>query len=132
MLLGITPDRAEPGLGYIEPGRSFGGPAEEGAFEVAAFVEKPMPDTAALMMCRGALWNSFVMVFRLDTMISLLRQRRSADYEAVRRLDRVAYESLAPWNFSRDFLTDIPDALLVLRVADVGWSDWGTDRKSVV
>ena len=60
-----------------------------------------------------------------DTMISLLR-RRSFDYEAVRRLDGAAYESLAPWNFSRDFLADIMDALMVLQVGDVGWSDWET------
>ena len=39
-----------------------------------------------------------------DTMISLLRRRRSFDYEAVRRLDGAAYESLAPWTFSRDFV----------------------------
>ena len=30
------------------------------------------------------------------------------------------------WNFSRDFLTHIPEALVVLQVCDVGWSDRGT------
>jgi hypothetical protein len=61
-----------------------------------------------------------------DTMISLLRRRRSFDYEAVRGLDGAAYESLAPWNFSPDFLADITGALMVLQVGDMGWSDWGT------
>ena len=60
-----------------------------------------------------------------DTMISLLPRWRSFDYEAVRRLDGAAYESLALWNFSRDFLADITEALMVRQVSDVGWSDWG-------
>lgn len=110
----------------IEPGRPLAAAGADGVFHVAAFVEKPSPDAAERLIRRGALWNSFVMVFRLDTMISLLRQRRSFDYEAVRQLDGAAYESLAPWNFSRDFLADIPEALGVLQVGDVGWSDWGT------
>ena len=37
-----------------------------------------------------------------------------------------AYASLPPWNFSHDFLTCIPEHLVVLRVEDVGWSDLGT------
>jgi hypothetical protein len=32
----------------------------------------------------------------------------------------------APWNFSSGLLARIPRDLLVLRVDDTGWSDWGT------
>jgi mannose-1-phosphate guanylyltransferase len=124
VLLGMTPDRVEPGLGYLEIGSPLSD--EEGVFHVAAFVEKPSPETAEGIIRRGGLWNSFVMLFRLETMISLLRRRRLFDYEALRGMDEAAYESLTPWNFSRDFLADIPEALLVLQVDDVGWSDWGT------
>jgi hypothetical protein len=66
------------------------------------------------------------MVFRLRTMLALLRRNRPADYEALRRHDAAAYGSLSPWNFSRDFLAHVPRELVVLRVGDVGWSDWGT------
>ena len=61
----------------------------------------------------------------LHTIMSLLRRRRPADH-ASHALDEAAYGSLNPWNFSRDFLAHVTDALLALRVDDVGWSDWGT------
>jgi hypothetical protein len=35
-----------------------------------------------------------------------------------------------PWNFSTEVLTHIPEHLVVLRVDDVHWSDWGT-RESI-
>jgi mannose-1-phosphate guanylyltransferase len=123
VLLGITPGHADPGLGYVELAAPLPGLA---AFGVAAFVEKPRPEAAEEIIRRGGLWNSFVMVFRLDTMLGLLQQQRPLDYELVRRLDTAAYEALVPWNFSRDFLADIPEALVALKVDDVGWSDWGT------
>ena len=37
-----------------------------------------------------------------------------------------AYERLASWNFSRDFLARVPEHLMVARADDLGWSDWGT------
>ena len=125
VLLGMTPDRVDATLGYVEPGRPIGRRIGH-AFHVSAFVEKPDAETAEGIIRRGGMWNSFVMVFRLDTMLSLLRHRRPSDYDLLQRMDEGAYASLAPWNFSRDFLAHIPEQLVVLRVADVGWSDWGT------
>ena len=37
-----------------------------------------------------------------------------------------AYAALPPWNFPSGFLACIPQHLLVVRVADSTWSDWGT------
>jgi len=37
-----------------------------------------------------------------------------------------AYDRLAAWNFSRDFLARVPQHLMVARADDLGWSDWGT------
>ncbi len=37
-----------------------------------------------------------------------------------------AYQSLAPWNLSRDFLARVAPHLMVVRADDLGWSDWGT------
>jgi len=37
-----------------------------------------------------------------------------------------AYAALRPWNFSRDFLTRIPEHLVAVRAAQLDWSDWGT------
>jgi mannose-1-phosphate guanylyltransferase len=126
VLLGMTPDRADPGLGYLELGRRLRGAGNAGVFRVAAFVEKPGVETAARIIRRGALWNTFVMLFRLETMIALLRRRRPSDCDALSQIAHADYASLPAWNFSRDFLAHVAEELLVLRVGDVGWSDWGT------
>jgi mannose-1-phosphate guanylyltransferase len=121
VLLGMLPDRVDLGLGYIEPGRPLRGSRADGVRHVVAFHEKPGAATADALIRRGGLWNSFVMVFRVDMMIALLRRSRSA-------LDIDDGESATPppWNFSRDFLAHVPAHLAVVRVEDVGWSDWGT------
>ena len=122
VLLGVTPDHAGSGFGYLDVGDALSGD-DEGVFRVLRFVEKPSAAAAARMIDRGSLWNSFVMLFRLETMLSLLRRWRPADFYAPGARDGAPP---APWNFSRDFLAHVPDALLALRVGDVGWSDWGT------
>jgi mannose-1-phosphate guanylyltransferase len=86
VLLGMTPDRPEPGLGYLGLGPPPAGAAGEDVFQVAAFVEKPSPEGAERLVRRGALWNSLVMLFRLETMLSLLRRSRPFYHEALGRL----------------------------------------------
>ncbi len=36
------------------------------------------------------------------------------------------YDRLQAWNFSHEFLSRIPEHLVVTRADDLGWSDWGT------
>jgi mannose-1-phosphate guanylyltransferase len=106
------------------------GPGE--AFRVVAFHEKPAPALAARVIARGGLWNSFVMVGRVARMIELLREVRAADVAALAAVPAepdalaAAYDRLAAWNFSHDFLARIPQHLMVARAGDLGWSDWGT------
>ena len=129
-LLGARPDCPESGYGYIAPGRPLVGPGE--AFRVVAFHEKPAPAQAARIMGRGGLWNSFVMVGRVARMLELVREVRPADVAALAAIPAepdalgAAYERLASWNFSRDFLARVPEHLMVARADDLGWSDWGT------
>lgn len=70
-ILGITPDRPEPGYGYvtIRPVDDVRCPS---TFGVQAFEEKPSPEAAARFVADGALWSSLVMVFRVDRMLELL------------------------------------------------------------
>jgi mannose-1-phosphate guanylyltransferase len=129
VLLGIVPDRPDPGMGYVVPGAPIA--ADAGAARrVLAFHEKPVD--AADLVRQGALWSSFVMVFAVDHMLELLRAIRPLD---VARLERssasprrlaLAYESVPRWSFSRDVLTRITPHLLVVPAAGLGWSDWGT------
>jgi len=129
-LLGVRPERAESEYGYIMPGRALG--ANGDTFAVRAFHEKPAAGVAAEMVRRGALWNSLVMVSRVRRVLDLLRALRPADVALLEDapLDLAAlatvYERLEAWNFSRVFLSRIPEELVVTRADGLGWSDWGT------
>jgi len=129
-LLGIRPTHPEPAFGYIEPGPPLvvRGLESRPPYQVAAFHEKPSIELAKQLQRRGALWNSFVMVFHPSRLLALLQQRRSADVEQLRGVIRsgAGYEGVPRWNFSADFLTQIAHHLLVVPVDGVSWSDWGT------
>ena len=71
-LLGVEPERPESGYGYIRRGAAVA----PGAFDVLSFHEKPTPALATRLSRHGALWNSFVMVFRVARMLELLRDAR--------------------------------------------------------
>lgn len=137
VLLGIRPDRPEPSYGYITPAQPFRSRCEAcPAFRVAAFREKPTADLARSLLTEGGLWNSFVMVFRLNRMIELLQYVAPKEFEHMwqssddpGKIGEV-YQTLTPWNFSSHVLARIPQHLLVLPVEDVHWSDWGT-RESI-
>ena len=96
--------------------------------EASNEAEKPPIELARHLHRRGALWNSFVMVFHPSRMLALLQQRRRADVERLRGVIRsgAGYAEVPAWNFSADFLTHIAHDLVVLPVDGVSWSDWGT------
>jgi len=134
VLLGIPPDRPEPGYGYVEPAQPLRMVGGEGAFHVGRFQEKPTLAGARSILARGGLWNSFVMVFRLPRMLALMHEVLPAEFEEMHSLPADAavaaarYRDLRPWNFSTAFLARIPEHLVVLRAEDVQWSDWGTQQ----
>ncbi len=68
-LLGITPHAAEPGYGWIEPGELVVRRAP--LFRVRRFWEKPRSDVAGELLRAGCMWNTFVIVARVSTLISL-------------------------------------------------------------
>jgi mannose-1-phosphate guanylyltransferase len=130
-LLGTTPEWADPGYGYILPGARVG----SDAFTVRAFSEKPQPAVAEKIIARGALWNCFVMVCRVDRLLALATALRPGDVaDLVMATDgggghtklAATYSHLVPWNFSHDVLAHVTPHLLVLRARGIGWSDWGT------
>jgi mannose-1-phosphate guanylyltransferase len=130
VLLGTRPEHTDGGYGYITPGQALG--PDIGTFAVVAFHEKPAAGVAAEMVRRGALWNSLVMVARVRRVVELLRALRPADVSLLEDtpLDLGAlasvYDRLQAWNFSHEFLSRIPEHLVVTRADDLGWSDWGT------
>lgn len=140
-LLGITPDRAEPGYGWIEPGEPVGGGDGRGPRHVRRFWEKPGAAEAERFRAQGWLWNSFVMVGRVSTLLALVRltvpdlYRSFAEISAAlgtvgefAALERL-YCGLPAVDFSRQVLTARPDRLAVLPVRGVDWNDLGDPER---
>jgi mannose-1-phosphate guanylyltransferase/mannose-6-phosphate isomerase len=75
VVLGIEPDRAETGYGYIRAA----GPVDSltGAMPVDRFVEKPDADTAARYLAEGGyFWNGGMFVLRASTWLAALEHYR--------------------------------------------------------
>jgi len=71
VVLGIRPNRAETGYGYIEAGGLFQGDA----LRVRRFTEKPNADTAAEFVAAGNyFWNSGMFLWSARTLADALRE----------------------------------------------------------
>lgn len=133
-LLGITPESPEVEFGWIEPNVITG---SRSVSRVRRFWEKPSLGVARLLMDRGCLWNSFVMVGRVNAFLTMIKQAvpelfsyfeaivpvfgTPAEYGNLRTL----YGWLREVNFSHEVLALRPEKLGVIRVDNVGWNDLG-------
>jgi mannose-1-phosphate guanylyltransferase len=71
VVLGIRPNRAETGYGYIEAGAAFDGDA----FRVRRFTEKPDAAKAAAFVAAGNyFWNSGMFLWSARTLANALRE----------------------------------------------------------
>lgn len=135
VILGITPDRAETGFGYIR------GDADGLAFRVAEFVEKPDAATAERYVAAGNyFWNSGMFVLRASAWIKALErfrpdilaatrlawEQRQVDAKFVRpgkaEFAAIPAESIDYAVMERCPGSDIAMQMLAL---NAGWSDLG-------
>ncbi len=137
VLLGIEPSAPETEYGWIEPDPA--GLPGDGAsvYAIRRFWEKPAAALAQILLERGCVWNSFVMVGRVSAFLGLFRQavpellaEFAPLHEAVGTAAEAAtaaavYASLAAINFSDRVLARVPARLAVVRVKDVEWNDLG-------
>lgn len=136
-LLGLTPEGPEVDYGWIEPHGSILGSAPGSITRVRRFWEKPSANVARRLMESGCLWNSFVMVGRVDALLKMTHRALSELYDSFSALvptfgtaaERNAlhgfYARIPETNFSHQVLAMRPDDLAVMRVGQVGWSDLG-------
>ena len=80
VLLAIEPYKPEKDYGYVVPHADIGRPCRFGTRPVSAFIEKPAADMALKLMTQGGLWNTMTMVFKLDTLLELVRRVHPALY----------------------------------------------------
>ena len=138
VLLGIEPESAETQYGWIEAAESI--PATP-LFRVGRFVEKPPQAVARMLLERGCLWNSFVMVGRIPAFLAMIRRAAPELDAAFARISlalgtaaesaavRTLYARLRPMSFSDGMLAARPANLAVLPVRGVRWSDWGAPER---
>ncbi len=136
-LLGITPSAPETEYGWIEPERSILGSLDRSITRVSRFWEKPNANVARSLMDQGCLWNSFVMVGRVDALLKMTRTALPEMFSqfasimptfetlAERKALHELYSEIQESNFSHEVLAARPEDLTVMRVGDVGWSDLG-------
>lgn len=137
ILLGISPAHPETGYGWIESAERIFGPGLNALYQVRRFWEKPPPGVAETLFGRGCLWNSFVMVARVASLISLIENTAPDLYHAFLRTwpalntsrepeaVQALYARLPSTNFSEQVLARRPEDLAVLPVGGVQWSDLG-------
>ncbi len=133
---GITPVAPETGYGYIKRGESIDG--LESTFQVAAFIEKPLRNTAQSYLEGGDhLWNSGMFLFPVVTVLAELERFEPALMVACRqaivgatvdldflRLEAAAFQS-AP-SVSIDCAVMERSECAVVVPADIGWTDVGS------
>jgi mannose-1-phosphate guanylyltransferase len=138
LLLGISPEEADPDLGNIVRG-SDDGPA---VWTVSRFVEKPNAPFARVLIDAGALWNAFIVVAHAQALLRVFAQRFPGIVAEMRSVieqnpctgdapDAVIdlYRGLPDIDFSREILQHSASVLRVLAVKPCGWSDLGTPQR---
>jgi mannose-1-phosphate guanylyltransferase len=137
ILLGISPHSPEVEYGWIEPADPILVQGECALFRIHRFWEKPSFALAQTLLSGGCLWNSFVMVASVQSLLALIKSSVPDLYrvfasvrpmldtfregEAIQAL----YCRLLSSNFSQEVLAKRAANLAVLPVRGVDWSDWG-------
>jgi mannose-1-phosphate guanylyltransferase len=141
VLLGITPHAVDSGYGWIEPGELVAEHAP--LFRVRRFWEKPGSELASELLRAGCLWNSFVMVARVSTLIGLIMVAMPALYASFSKIRDVLgtareagcleklYERIPTASLSNEVLERYPINLSVLPVHGVEWSDLGEPQRVI-
>lgn len=139
VLLGIDAESPETDYGWIEPAPW---PLDgEMAFPVLRFWEKPSPVLADRLLRVGALWNSFVMVGRVETLLELIASgapemvaafgpvRAAAGTRREAEVVERVYAASPAVNFSDRVLVPAARRLATVRVKGIQWSDWGQPQR---
>lgn len=141
VLLGVQPDRPDPEYGWIELRHAFDIDEGNRFFHVSQFHEKPPLRTALQLYTLGAVWNTLVVVSRVDTLINLFRKSAPELLHAAERILPFFYtqresqaieeffDRIQPMSFSKSILEQHSSRLRVRRMEGVRWSDWGTGER---
>jgi len=141
ILLGIEPEGPEVQYGWIEPGESIPNRRAIGIYRIRRFWEKPRFERAKSLLAHDCLWNTFVLVACIPSILRLVEVATPELFRAFSQLRTVLgtraearaveslYDALPNTDFSRDVLAKHAERLAVLPVPGVIWNDWGEPRR---
>jgi mannose-1-phosphate guanylyltransferase len=144
VLLGADAAEPEAGYGWIEPGALIGSVGAEPVWRIRRFLEKPTPQAARGYWRRGDLWNTFILVATVATLVEVGQEAlpTASDYLADiepladtlaegAAIER-AYAQMPTADFSRTVAQLYPARFAVSRLpARITWSDWGTPTRVI-
>lgn len=137
VLLGVEADSPEDQYGWIEPdGKTPIWRSGLGVISrIRRFWEKPPLQVATQLWTRACLWNSFVMVAHVPTLMGLFQRalpRLHTLFQTVlmgthmeERAVKALYSFLPASGFSEQILTRFAHEMAVLPMNGVAWSDLG-------
>jgi len=143
LLLGIRPTHLELDYGWVNVGAILGRQKNSCIRQVESFVEKPDYLEALHSMANGALWNSLVIVAKVETLwrlgwhcIPVIMERfewlrKTIDTVHERQTLHQLYQKMPMLNFSSEVLQKIPEHLGVMELEEVLWSDWGRPERII-
>jgi mannose-1-phosphate guanylyltransferase len=141
LLLGARAESPEQEYGWIQPGRKLSGSCSFRIWSVQEFIEKPQPEMAQRAYEQGALWNTLILVGRLQTiwtlgrrvfpdLLSLFEQFQEViGTTAESAMLEWIYQNMPVHNFSHDFLQKSSEHIAVIPLEGVYWSDWGNPER---
>ena len=141
--MGVRPSHLELDYGWIAVGGVLGWSGGAAIRRIQSFIEKPEPVDGKRMMSEGALWNTLVLVTKVETlwksgwlcfpdvMERFEGLRRQIGTPAEGSTLQAMYQDMPTRNFSRDVLQPLAGQLGVMELNDVTWSDWGRPERIV-
>jgi mannose-1-phosphate guanylyltransferase len=134
--LGITPERADTGFGYIEAGEQLDVPTTLPVHTVKRFIEKPKREAAEKMVAAGGhYWNAGMFVWRVSAILAAYREHLPKTAQALDALaDAIGsqrYEGVLAEVWEETDRTTIDYGIaeraknMAVVPADIGWQDVG-------
>ena len=134
VLLGAEATYPETDYGWIEAVQAPASGALFAPAGVRQFWEKPTLAITQDLLRRGCLWNTFVTIGRVSTLIDVLC--RAAPNPMLTLSTGIlnndlhsSYRLIPSIDFSRDVLASQPEHLMVIRDAKSGWTDLGNPNR---
>lgn len=136
LTLGMTPNRAETGYGYIKFTEDKSLVNNSEVIKVEKFVEKPNKERAEEYLKDGSyLWNGGMFLWTIDNIINRVKEHIPNTYELLKEIEEVKEEKLQELinnNYKKTDSISVDYAILEnsdeIRVipSDIGWDDIGS------